>query len=302
MDFNNLYYFYLVAEHGGYTAAQNVSGLTKSLLSRRITQLEDQLDARLIQRNTHQFALTSTGKLLHERSAQMVREGVLAYESVSEVSSEPMGPIRVCCPTVLAQYHLAPIIPEFMKLYPKVIVNIDATDRPVDIIEEMFDLVLRSRANVDDVPGLIAKTIARSQPILVASPEVIQQYGMPKSPYDLQKVPTISSVMDRHEGEQIWHVTSSQGDMAEIKHTPVLFCLNPKVQHEAVVQGVGFGLIPEALAAKDLNSGGLVRVLEEWSTEAHLIHILFQSRKHMNPAVRAFLDYLSEKLPLSLNK
>lgn len=300
MDFNNLYYFYLVAENGGYTAAQKASGITKSLLSRRISDLEEQLNVRLINRNTHSFSLTNTGQVLFERAEAMVREGINAYESVSALTTEPMGVIRISCPPVLAQYHLAPHLPGFMKKYPRVSVNIEATNRQVHLIEEMFDVVLRASSNFDDVQGLIAKPISTTQPLLVASHEFLETYGCPETLQDLKNFRTISSVVDQYEGVQKWTFTHKNGDKSAVKHKPVLFCRNPRVQLEAVLNGLGIGLIPHFSVQKHIRDKKLVIILEDWATETHYIHALYQSRKHMNPAVRAFLDYMSEPLHTSL--
>lgn len=299
MDFNDLYFFYLIAEHGGFTAAEKASGITKSLLSRRVTQLEKNVNVRLIQRNSRSFSLTSAGKMLFEHAEQMVNDGRLAYESVSELINEPMGLIRVSCPTVLAQYNLAPILPDFMVKYPRVTVTIDATDRKVQAIDEMFDLVLRARPNVDDELGVIVRKITTSQLLLVASPDFINKYGEPLEPSELSSFPTISSVLDRYESEIRWELMDKNKKVI-IKHKPVLFCLNPRVQFESVMRGIGIGLIPESIVLSSLKEHKLIRILNGWTTKEQIIHAVFPSRKHMNPAVRAFLDYLTVHLPVTM--
>lgn len=297
MDFNDLYYFYLVAENVGYTSAEKASGITKSLLSRRIVQLEDRLKVRLVQRNSRSFALTSAGKILHEHAIQMVREGVSAYESVSELVAEPSGIVRLSSPTVLAQYHLAPIIPGFMVRYPQVRLSIDATDRHVHIIEERFDLSLRARRRIDEEPGLIARTLAVSNLILVASPAFLDYHGIPEKPSDLTRYPTVSSVLDRNENEHRWDFTNDDGETFQLRHRAAMYCTNPRVQFEAAIHGIGLGLLPDTIVESAIKKGYLRKVLIDWNTESHIIHAVFPSRKHMNPAVRAFLDYLILHLP-----
>ncbi|EDF4476587.1 LysR family transcriptional regulator [Salmonella enterica subsp. enterica serovar Typhimurium] len=300
MDFNDLYYFYLIAEHGGFTAAERISGVTKSLLSRRIAQLEERTNVRLIQRNSRSFSLTTAGKILFEHAAQMVKDGQLAYDSVSELTIEPVGNIKISCPTVLAQYNLAPILPGFMARYPKVNVTIDATDRHVQIIEEMFDLALRARVSMDEEPGLVARVLATSRLILVASPVFLNLHGIPDSPDKIAGLPTISSVLDRYEGDQKWQLVNNEGRAVVIKHRPVLYCLNPRVQLEAALHGIGISLIPESIASPAVHEGRLIKIMTEWTTFDHIIHAVFPSRKHMNPAVRAFLEYLLTHLPASM--
>lgn len=300
MDFNDLYYFYLIAEHQGFTAAERASGLTKSLLSRRIAQLEDRLKVRLIQRNSRHFSLTTAGRMLHEHAAEMVREGRAAYDSLNLHAAEPSGIIRISSPTVLAQYHLAPLLPGFMRRYPEVNVFLDATDRPVQIIEERIDLALRAHRLIDNEPGLIVRPLATSHLVLVASPAFLTAYGEPQTPQDICLLPTISAVTDRHEGELRWELTCHSGEPEVVRHRPVLFCLNPRVQLEAALQGIGIGLLPRSIAGPAIASGALKQLLPSWSTHHHIIHAVFPSRKHMNPAIRVFLDYLVAELPASL--
>lgn len=300
MDFNDLYYFYLIAKHEGFTRAEKMSGITKSLLSRRVAHLEERLKVRLIQRSTRSFALTEAGRLLYVHAAEMVKEGNAAYDSLSHHVTQPSGIIRISCPSVLAQYHLAPILPGFMSAYPLIQVYLDATDRPVQVIEERIDLALRAHRLIDSEPGLIVRTLAKSHLILVASPAFIAREGLPTTFDELAGLSTISSVVDRNEGELKWELENAQQQVTIFKHHPVLFCLNPRVQLEAAVQGIGVGLIPKSISSHAVAEGKLVHILPEWFTHNHIIHAVFPSRKHMNRAVRAFLDYLVEHLPGTL--
>lgn len=300
MDFNDLYYFCLIADNGGYTAAERVSGITKSLLSRRMGKLEARLKVRLIQRDSRNFALTAAGQILLGHAREMVKEGFTAYESVTELIAEPSGQVRVSCPTVLAQYHLAPVLPGFMAQYPNVTMSIDATDRTTQVIDERFDLALRASKNLDEEPGFIARTLATIRIVMVASPGYLKQHGTPTTPTILNQLATLSSVLDRHEGELKWELTNQHGQSHTVRHRPVLFCKNPHIQLEAAIQGIGIGLLPETIALPALEKGKLVQLLTDWTPHSHIIHAVFPSRKYMNPAVRAFLDYLVTNLPGTL--
>ncbi|WP_135720564.1 LysR substrate-binding domain-containing protein [Klebsiella pneumoniae] len=139
-----------------------------------------------------------------------------------------------------------------------------------------------------------------SRLVLVASPGFLHLHGMPDSPEKIASLPTVSSVLDRYEGEQKWHLVNAEGDAEIIKHRPVLYCLNPRVQLEAALHGIGIGLIPESIARPVINEGKLKQIMSKWTTFDHIIHAVFPSRKHMNPAVRAFLEYLLTHLPASM--
>lgn len=297
MDFNDIYYFYLTAENGGFTAAERTSGITKSLLSRRVAQLEEKVGVQLIQRNSRQFSLTEAGRQLYEGAINMVAEGQSAYDSVALLRSVPSGIVRVSCPTVLAQHHLSLLLPDFMRQYPKISVSLDATDRNVQVIEERIDIALRSKKSLDSEPGLVARPLAASKMILVASPSFIEQYGMPTHPNQLSRLPTLSDELERIDGEHKWELFSPEGSSCIVKHHPRLFCLNRWIQLESALQGIGLGLVPSPLATISIEKGDLIQVLPEWTTKAQIIHAVFSKRKGMNPATRVFLDYLILHLP-----
>ena len=258
MYFNDIYYFYLIATSGGYTAAERASGITKSLLSRRIAQLEKNLNVLLIQRNSRNLSLTSAGKLFLGHATEMVREGKSACESVTGLFHDPVGEIRISCPTVFAQQQLAPLVSDFMTQYPQVRIFVVATNRPVNIVKEGFDLALQMKTGTYHDSGLIVRTLARCRLMLIASPDYLKQHNVPGEPTALNTHKTISSVLDPHDGEQTWLLSNTKGMEYTLKHKPALFCMDPVVQLKAALGGIGIGLIPEpivqpALMVRKLN-------------------------------------------------
>lgn len=293
MDFNDIYYFYLTAEHGGYTAAERVSGITKSLLSRRVAQLEERLGIQLIHRNSRQFSLTDAGVQLYEGAINMVAEGQSAYESVALLQSVPSGVVRVSCPVLLAQHHFTFFLPEFMKSFPQVSVHLDVTDREVQILEERVDIVLRTRGDLAQEAGIVSKKLATSKMILVASPDFIKEYGMPIHPSQLTKMPTLTEMAGKQDGTLYqWELLGPDGAVCSVPHHPRLVCLNRWLQLKSAVQGVGVGLIPEIVASDDLAKGNLLHVLPSWTTNVSIVQAVYSYRKSMTPAVRVFLDSL----------
>lgn len=301
MDFNDLYYFYLTADNGGFTAAERASGITKSLLSRRVAQLEEKVGVQLIQRNSRQFSLTEAGRQLYEGAINMVAEGQSAYDSVALLQSVPSGLVRVSCPTVMAQHHIAQLLPDFMMQYPKISVSLDATDRDVQVIEERVDIALRSKKSLDSEPGLVARPLASSKMILVASPDFIEKHGNPTHPNQLSNMPTLSDQLEKQmDNEHKWELFGPDGTACIVKHQPRLFCLNRWIQLESAIQGIGIGLIPSPVAITSLENGKLIQVLPDWATKSQIVHAVFSKRRGMNPATRAFLDYLILHLPETL--
>ncbi|PYF84626.1 MULTISPECIES: LysR family transcriptional regulator [Marinomonas] len=294
MDFNDIYYFYLTAEHGGYTAAERVSGITKSLLSRRVAQLEDKLGIQLIQRNSRRFSLTDAGRQLYEGAINMVAEGQSAYESVALLQSVPSGVVRVSCPVLLAQHHFSVFLPEFMKQYPKVSVYLDVTDRDVQVLEERIDIALRTRGAIVNGAGMVAKKLGTSRMILVASPQFIEEFGMPTHPDQLAKMPTLTEVFGKQESVHQWELLGPNSSICLVQHHPRLVCLNRGLLLSSAVQGVGVGLMPEIVASEDLAAGNLVRVLPDWTTKVSIVQAVYSNRKTMTPALRVFLESLMQ--------
>src|SRR5689334_14895134 len=171
MDLNDLRYFALIVEHGGFSAAERLTHITKSKLSRRVALLEERLGVRLLQRSTRRLALTEAGRAFYEHCAAMMVEAEAAEQAVEQLRSEPVGRVRMSCPTAMAQFYVAQLLADFMRCHPKVAIELDASDRVVNLIEEGFDLALRAfDAGLHD-PGLISRRIASGRMMLVASPD-----------------------------------------------------------------------------------------------------------------------------------
>src|SRR6187549_695706 len=149
-DLNDLQFFAIVVEHGGYAAAERALGIPKSRLSRRVTQLESDLGVRLLQRSTRRFAVTDVGNSVYRHAQTMLAEANAAREVVDRLSAEPRGIVRVSVPVGLAQQQMPMLLPEFMARYPQVRVQMHVSNRKVDLINEGFDVALRVRSRLDD--------------------------------------------------------------------------------------------------------------------------------------------------------
>ncbi|WP_423870863.1 LysR family transcriptional regulator [Bradyrhizobium sp.] len=170
-DLNDLYYFARVVEHGGFAPAGRALGLPKSTLSRRVALLEERLKSRLLQRSTRHFAMTEVGEVYYRHCVAMIAEAEAAQEAIDNTSAEPRGMIRVTCPISLMFSSVAPIISRYMAAHPQVRVQLSATNRRVDVIEEGVDVALRVRFPPLENDGLVMKRLAESRQLLVGSPE-----------------------------------------------------------------------------------------------------------------------------------
>jgi DNA-binding transcriptional LysR family regulator len=174
-DLNDLYFFASVVQYGGFSAAARTIGVEKTRLSRRIAALEKRLGVRLLQRTTRALALTEAGQRFYDRCLATVEGAQAAFDSVAELRREPAGLVRLSSPVLLTQRCLAHALPGYMAKHPKVSVFVEPTDRTVNVIEERFDIVIRAKPVIDDVAGLVAKTLGNSQRVMVVSRNFLDQ-------------------------------------------------------------------------------------------------------------------------------
>ena len=298
MDLNDLRFFALVVQHGGFSAAQREAGITKSKLSRRVAWLEDRLGVRLLQRSTRHLAPTEAGRIFYEHCAAMLVEADAARAAIEHLRSEPVGRVRMTCPVTLAQYYAASLVGEFMALHPKVTIELDATDRLVNLLDERIDVALRTLdAGLAD-PALVARKIASGRLVMVAAPGYLSTHPSPSAPGDLGGHHTVGTLRG---GEvQHWDLVAADGRTARVTHRPRLLCSDFGVQVQAALGGVGVALVPQRIARGALHAGSLVRVAKAWATPDQAIHVVFPSRRGMLPSVRALIDFLAERMPTAL--
>ena len=168
-DLNDIYFFASVVQHGGFSAAARKIGVEKTRLSRRVAALEKRLGVRLLQRTTRALALTEAGQRFFERCVATVEGAQAAYDSLAELRREPAGLVRLSSPVLLTQRCLAHALPGYMTTHLKVSVFVEPTDRTVNVIEERFDIAIRAKPELEDVAGLVAKTLGPSQRVLVST-------------------------------------------------------------------------------------------------------------------------------------
>jgi len=299
MDYNDLRYFALIVDNGGFTAAERITHITKSKLSRRVALLEEQIGVRLLQRSTRRLALTEAGKVFYEHCAAMIVEADAAREAVEQLRSEPSGTIRMTCPVSMAQFYVARIVSEYMREYPKVRVELDATDRVVNLVEERVDLALRAKFGAISDPGLIARRLASGRLIMVASPTYLAGRAPPEHPEQVAEHDTIGAL--RYGAEQNWNLISSDGRSVTVAVRPRLLVSDFSVQHQAALSGVGIALLPLRIAWSGLKDESLLRVAKEWNTPETDIHVVYPSRRGMLPSIRTMIDYLVQHVPTAMS-
>jgi DNA-binding transcriptional LysR family regulator len=304
-NLNDIYFFAAVVQHRGFSAAARKIGVEKTRLSRRVSALEKRLGVRLLQRTTRALALTEAGQRFFERCVATVESAQAAYDSVAELRREPAGLVRLSSPVLLAQRCLAHALPGYMTAHPKVSIFVEPTDRTVNVIEERFDIAIRAKPVIEDVAGLVAKTLGKSQRVLVASPAFLDRHGRPDSPADLPKFHTAASSDDIFDGGARWTLTSlatgldNRTQHVELK--PRLVTSDLRVRLQAAIHGIGIALLPEQVVAAPLKERLVERVLPEWSGAKNILHLVYPTPRGMLPSVRSLIDYLLIHVPVWLS-
>jgi DNA-binding transcriptional LysR family regulator len=283
MDLNALADFALVATKGGLGKASRASGKSKATLSRRISDLEEQLGVRLIERSARGLKLTEAGEGLMARTEGPMLEVAEAMTATREGLSAPRGRLRVAAPVLFSQLAMGRISAEFCAVYPEVTIEVVADDRVVDLVEEQFDASIRINPRPDS--NLVGRCFAKDRLVVVAAPSV----PMP-SPGEVRQVPGIVSSTF-----QPTHWNLDQGRLV-LDPIPKLKLSSFLMIRDAAVAGAGAALIPQSIAWSQLTRGELV----QWGTVSGVeveLWVLHTSRRLPAPKVRAFVEFMCDQYP-----
>jgi DNA-binding transcriptional LysR family regulator len=288
-DLNDLYYFVQVVDHDGFAAAERVTGIQKSKLSRRIRQLEDRLGVRLLNRSSRRFSVTEIGREYYDRCVAMLVEAEAADQMVAQVRSEPRGVVRVSCPVALINFQFGALFARFLSNYPDVAIYLESTNRRVDVIAEGFDIAIRVRFPPLEPTELVMRRLDTSTQCLVASPSLMANRSI-VSPADLNRLPsgTLGPVQRNYQ----WHLEHTDGHMASVPHLPRLVTDDMAALRDAALAGVGVVQLPTMMIWRQVESGELIHVLPDGRPRAGIVHAVFPSRRGLLPSVRTLLDFL----------
>ena len=295
-DPTDMIYFAEVVERGGFAAAGRFLDIPRSRLSRRISGLEDQMGVRLLQRTTRSLSLTSAGDDFL-RHCIAVRDAVRdASAAVADVQTAPKGLVRVSCPVTLAQSALGDLMPDFLLRYPDVQLELQVSNRAVNVVDEGFDVALRIRQSIDDSASCVVKKLDVSRIYMVASPSLLRRHGEPCSMAELAALPSLAMDASSN-GKASLNLHSPSGDKETLHYSPRYIANDLMTLRFAALAGSGWCWLPDYMCTNDLDNGRLTRLLPDWQTPQAVVHAVFPTRRGMSPAVRSFLDYLGEYLP-----
>lgn len=291
-NWNDIAIFVRVVEAGSFTAAAEKLGLSQSAASKSVTRLEERLGARLLNRSTRRISLTETGSALHARGLAALKEMQEAELEVARLQTEPRGVLRVSAPMSFGVLHLAPLLPEFLRRYPALTVDIEMDDRLVDLVEEGYDLAIRIKA-LDD-SALVAKRLAPSRNVICAAPDYLALHGEPQTPHDLRDHRCLIYTYGVNPLE--WQFRDSANMKISVTITGPLHCNSGLVLREVALAGMGILLTPTFYVGDVIRSGRLRPILTGYTQFPKAnVYAIYPERRHLSPKVRAFVDFLGER-------
>ncbi|HEX2825775.1 MAG TPA: LysR family transcriptional regulator [Burkholderiales bacterium] len=282
--------FARVVEDKSFSAAARSLNLSKSLVSKQVTQLEKSLGVRLLNRTTRALSVTDAGAVLYEHCSRIVEELEEARLAVGRLQAEPRGLLRISAPVAFGRLHVATALPQFLAAYPDLKIDMVTTDRFVDLAEEGYDLVIRI---VDQpAPNLVARKLAPVTRRMVATPEYFARYGVPETPADLEKHNCLTYTY--FNPQDPWRLRGPDGDIS-VRASGNLRLNDDDALSEAVMEGLGLALLPTFIIGEALQAGRLRSVLAEYIPLERHIYAVYLANRHVSAKVRAFIDYLLER-------
>ena len=283
--------FVRVVEARTFTAAAQRLGWSKSVVSRRLAELEERLGARLLNRSTRRLSLTEAGRAYYDRCVRILADIEETEASVASLHAEPRGQLSINAPMSFGMLHLPSAIAEFMASYPEGGVDLVLNDRFVDLIDEGYDLALRIGTLADS--ALYARKLAACRRVLAASPDYLARHGEPRHPGDLAHHECL--VYSMNSNADIWRLTGPDGQQINARIAGRLSANNGDVLRDVAVAGRGIVLSPTFLICDQLADGSLVPVLTSYGPGDIPLHAVYPHNRHLSAKVRAFVDFLAAR-------
>jgi DNA-binding transcriptional LysR family regulator len=291
MDTSAINVFVQVAETRSFVAAGRRLGISASAIGKRVSALEEQLGVRLFHRSTRSVALTAEGALFLQRGRRVLEELEAAQAELSQVNLSPRGRLKVSLPLV-AEPFLS-VMAQFKQAYPDVDLDLEFTDRRVDVIDEGFDAVIRT----GDAPDsrLTARRLGSFSMMLVGSPDYLARRGTPEKASDLTQHACIQFRYQNTGKLQVWPL-DLQEIAADIQLSTAVVCNNLEARIYFALQGLGIAYLPDFAIRQHLAADRLMHVLPNCSEADTTFRIMWPSGKHFAPRLRVFIDFLCERL------
>jgi DNA-binding transcriptional LysR family regulator len=296
IDLNDVAVFVKVIEAGGFSRAAEQLALTKSAVSRRVARLEEALGARLLHRTTRRSSPTEAGTRFHQRAIVALAELSDATTEIDELALEPRGRVRITAPPDLGSEYLAPLIARFTRRHPRIEIELCLSTRFVDLVAEGFDFALRGGVLQDS--SLVARRIATTPLVAIASSRYLAKHGTPREPEDLCAHECI--LFGAEQGRARWTLVGPSGERT-VSVTGRVRTDDLAFVRALTLQGAGIALLPLVGAKPAITRGPLVRLLPGWHGPAGALYLLSPSARHVRQAVQLLREYLYVELKRALS-
>lgn len=291
LDLLELAIFVRAVEGRSLSSAASALNIPRSTVTRRLAQLEDRLGVQLLHRSTRSMSLTEAGEAFYPRAARLVADADSAFVEITESQSEPRGRLRVTAPVEFGDSFLFAMCVDFMNTYPDVALEMDLTNRQVDLIAEGYDLAIRAGRLADS--SLIARKLLGVTCGIYASRSYVEAFGEPATPSELSRHRVVH--LGRGAGPFEWNLRRGRED-ATIPVQPALVVNHVPALREAVAGGVGVGLIPRFYLQSEACPANLVPVLSEWTADGGGLYAVTPSNRHPRAVVQRFIELVQRVL------
>jgi DNA-binding transcriptional LysR family regulator len=284
--------FVRIAEAGTFAKAADQLSLPRSTVSKLIADLEDHLGAKLIQRTTRTATVTPEGAEYYERASRLLNELQDIDAAARQTKARPKGRLRVDIGSSLANIILIPALGEFRERYPDVDLRLGVSDRPVDLVSENVDVVIRGGALSDTT--LIARRICELDYVTCAAPVYVERHGIPAHPIDIETGHNVLSYFSSLTGKA-FPLYFRRGDEAYEISARSMAAVNESTAHmTAVVAGLGVSQTFRFMAQPYIDDGRLIPMLEDWGRSHHPLYVVYPPNRHLNARVRVFVNWVAD--------
>ena len=290
MDTINVIKTYVaVATEGSFVAGADKLGISTALASKYVGVLEDQLGVRLLNRSTRSLGLTEIGLSYLSDCVQLLSQYDDMVNAVQEKSQSAGGELRLTAPTAFGELHLVQAIHAFREQYPGISVDLDLSDRRVDLLSEAKDLAIRD--GILDDSMLVCKRILAAHTIFCATPQYLASAGEPAEPSDLA---AHNCILDSTNNKHSWYLRNGKGQEQKISISGRFAVNSLKIVRECALRGEGIAKLPYYCVADDLREGRLVPVLKDYSHIGDAVYAIYPHSKYLPHKVRLFVDFIAE--------
>jgi len=285
--------FLRVLDQGSISAAARSLDLSVAVASQRLKRLERDIGVRLIHRTTRRLHATPEGAALAEQGRALVEDLEALTTGLRHAGTGVAGTLRMTMPATFGRQYISPLLPGFLALHPEVRISVDLTDQVIDLVSAGFDLAIRIGALDDST--LIARKLASNRRVLCASPEYLRRHGTPRQPADLERHECLI-LGGRHGRQDVWRLTDPQAGEVAVRVDGRIDSNFGELLRDAAVAGLGIAMHSIWHVCDDLRAGRLQEVLPDYPLAETGIHAVMPQRRLVPPRVRAFVDFLAQRL------